>query len=338
VTRLLRVLLIEDSASDVGLIVRHLESAGYEVRFHCVQTGAALRAALADAEFDVIIADYHLPQFDAPAALAIVRESGLDIPFLIVSGAIGEERAVAMMKSGAQDYVMKDHMARLAPAVEREVREATGRQRTEAERHRLEEQLRQSQKMDSIGRVAAAVAHDFNNLLMVISGFAQMGLSEPGLPDHVHDALTQIGDAADRAVDLARRLLNFSRSKPADSQEIILNTLVQGFGKMLDPVLGTNIRLDVCLDPKAAAIYADPGQIEQILMNLVVNARDAMPDGGCLTIETAVVPASRRILLRVIDTGMGMPPEVMARIFEPFFTTKAEGRARAWAWRRCMAS
>jgi len=325
----LRLLLIEDSESDAGLIVRHLESAGYDVRMNRVQTADALRAALANPEYDVIIADHHLPQFDAPTALAIVREGGHDIPFLVVSGTIGEDRAVAMMKAGAHDYLMKNNLARLAPTVGREIRDALARKdlrRAEAERQRIEEQFRQAQKMDSIGRLAGAVAHDFNNLLTVITGYAQFGLSELTPEDHLHEAFVQIDNAARRAADLAHRLLDFSRPQTAASREVDLNDLVRNFEKMLTRVIGDAIKVDVSLDPRAGALHADPGQIEQILMNLAVNARDAMPEGGRLGIETAFIPATRQIQLSVSDTGIGMSPAVMAHIFEPFFTTKAEGK------------
>jgi len=327
--RPLRVLLIEDSESDAALIVRHLETGGYTVHAGRVSTAASLRAALADSDYDAIIVDYHLPQFDAPSALAIVRERALDVPFIVVSGTIGEERAVAMMKSGAHDYVMKSNLARLAPAVEREVREAAARRElrhAEEERRRLEEQFRRAQKMESIGRLAGAVAHDFNNILTVISGYAQMGLAEDAAPEHLRDAFTQIDDAATRATDLARRLLNFSRPQPAAPRDIVLNDLVRNFERMLARVLGETIRLEVALDPLAAAIHADPGQIEQVLMNLAVNARDAMPKGGRLRIETRSIEADRQVQLTVSDTGTGMSPEVMAHIFEPFFTTKPEGK------------
>jgi len=328
-SRLLRVLLIEDSPSDAGLIVRHLEQAGYEVQVKWVETAAALRAALASPAYDVIIADHHLPQFDAPAALAIVRESGHDIPFLVVSGVIGEERAVAMMKAGAQDYVMKSNLARLAPAVEREIREAAARQelrRAEAERQRLERQFRQAQKMESIGRLAGAVAHDFNNMLLVIIGYAQMGLDELSPQHPLHETFVQIHGAASRASDLAGRLLALSRPQPAAAREVVLNELVSNFEKMLSRVLGESIQLVISLDPHNGTLLIDPSQVEQILMNLAVNARDAMPRGGCLRIETMAIPASRQIQLSVSDTGTGMSPAVMARIFEPFFTTKEEGK------------
>ncbi len=325
----LRVLFIEDSESDTGLIVRHLENAGYDVHGSCVQTAPELRAALAAPAFDAIIADYRLPQFDAPTALALVHASGHDIPFVVVSGAIGEERAVAMMKAGAHDYVMKSNLSRLAPALEREIRDFLARwelRRTEEERQKLEEQFRRAQKMESIGRLAGAVAHDFNNMLTVIAGYAQLGLSELAPQDPLRDAFTQIDDAAKRASDLAGRLLAFSRPQPAAARDVVLNELVRNFEKMLGRVLGDRIQLEVSLDPRGGVLNADPGQIEQILMNLAVNARDAMPEGGRLAIETALIPAPNQIRLRVSDTGTGMSAEVMTHIFEPFFTTKEEGK------------
>jgi len=326
---LLRVLLIEDSESDAALIVRHLENAGLAVDAARVETAAALHAALAVPEFEVIIADYHLPQFDAPAALALVRGSGHDIPFLVVSGTMGEERAVAMMRAGAQDYLMKDNLARLAPAVLREIRDAADRRelrRSEAERKRLEDQFRQAQKMECIGRVAGTVAHDFNNLLTVITGYARLGLSILSAGDDCYDAFVEIDGAARRAADLAGRLLAFSRPRAVAPRNVVLNDLVRNFEKMLARVIGEKIRLELQLDGGAGQLQADPAQLEQILMNLAVNARDAMPQGGRLRIETTALPVVRQIRLSVSDTGIGMPPEVRARIFEPFFTTKAEGQ------------
>ena len=153
-----------------------------------------------------------------------------------------------------------------------------------------------------------------------------MGLSELTPQDHLHEVFAQIDDAARRAADLARRLLAFSRPQPAAPRDFVLNELVRNFEKMLARVLGETIQLDVSLDPCAGVIHADAGQIEQILMNLAVNARDAMPEGGRLGIETTSIPATRQIQLSVSDTGVGMSPAVMERIFEPFFTTKAEGK------------
>jgi len=326
----LRILLIEDCESDASLVIRHLEKAGYDVEATCIETAAAVRAELSNPAYDAVIADYRLPHFDAPAALAILRESGHDIPFLVVSGTIGEERAVAMMKAGAQDYVMKSNLMRLAPAVEREIRDAAARRQlraAEVERKRLEEQFRQAQKMESIGRLAGAVAHDFNNLLTVIKGYAELGLGElTSQDDALYEPLAQIRDAANRAEDLAGRLLAFSRPKGARARSIVVNDLVGNFRKLLAGVLGDSIRLEIALDPAAGAIHADPTQMEQVLLNLAVNARDAMPDGGRLIVETSTDLASRQVRLKVRDTGVGMTPEVMEHIFEPFFTTKPEGK------------
>jgi signal transduction histidine kinase len=327
--RPLRVLLIEDSESDAALVVRHLESGGYHVQADRVETAGALRTALDGATYDVIIADHHLPQFDAPAALAIVRENGQDIPFLVVSGTIGEELAVAIMKAGAHDYLMKSHLARLAPAVGREIRDASARRElrhAEAERQRMEQELRQSQKLESIGRMASAVAHDFNNLLTVISGYAEFGLSELTPEDDLYEAFAQIGDAAKRAADMTRRLLAFSRPQSVAPRDVVLNELVRNFEKMLARAVGEKVKLDISLDPQAKVIQTDPGQMEQVLMNLAVNARDAMPEGGRLKIETRSIAPTGQIQLSVSDTGGGMPPAVMAHIFEPFFTTKKEGK------------
>lgn len=229
-TQSLRLLLVEDSESDAALIVRQLEKAGYTVQADRVQDAPALHAALTGTDYDVVISDHQLPQLDAPAAVAIVREHDDDVPILVVSGTIGEERAVATMKAGAQDYLMKDNLVRLAPAVAREIREAADRRalrRTEVERKRLEEQFRQAQKMESIGRVTGAVAHDFNNLLTVISGYVQMGKNELTPEDSLYEILSEIGEAARRAADLAARLLAFSRPQPSALRDFVLNDSVK---------------------------------------------------------------------------------------------------------------
>ncbi len=452
----LRVLLVEDSIADANLIQRQLERAGYDVTADVVEDAEGFAARLGAQPYDIIIADYNLPQWTGMAALLALKESGKDIPFILVTGSLGDELAVECLKAGAADYVLKDRLARLPMAVlgalkekamraerrqaERERarlaaaieqsndsvvitnakgeieyvnpaftalsgysrKEALGRnpkflksgkhdqsfyqhlwntvlggeiwqgeitnrkrdgslytQRTTitpvrdgareianfiaicddvTERRKLEEQLRQAQKMEAIGQLAGGVAHDFNNLLMVIRGYTELMMDKLG-PDHILRRNAQhVMQASEQASTLVRQLLAFSRNQVLAPKVLDLNQVVGEVGRMLRRLIGENVRFNVIAGENLGRVKVDPGQIEQVLLNLAVNARDAMPEGGDLIIETSNTVLdgayARRdgsaetgayVLLAVSDNGAGMDEETMSRIFEPFFTTKEQG-------------
>jgi PAS domain S-box-containing protein len=454
----LRVLILEDVEADAELLLHELRRNDFEPDWQRVETEADFLVHLRPG-LDVILADHTLPQFDALRALQRLKERGLDVPFILVTGTLGDEKAVECIKQGAADYILKDRMARLGPAIEQameqrrlrlesvqaleELRrtdamlqaliqasplaivvidracqvlvwnataeklfgwksetvvgrmlpiippdqravfftdvaaEFEGEQRSGLEvlrlhqdgslvavtlwtsplrnaqgeivsslgmfadatrRRQLEQQFQQAQKMESIGRLAGGVAHDFNNLLTVISGFSEMMLGS--LPENTlaGRGIREIRKASERAALLTRQLLAFSRREIIAPVDLDPNALVRDMDKMLRRLIGEDIDLICVLDPALAPVRADPGQFEQILMNLTINARDAMPQGGQITVQSRNVPASEitslgrklpasdYVLFAVSDTGTGMSAEVRAHIFEPFFTTKEPGK------------
>jgi len=208
-----------------------------------------------------------------------------------------------------------------------------------SEQKMLESQLRQAQRMETIGRLAGGVAHDFNNLLTVIKGYSDLVLEKTQKESTIQSHMEHIDRATDQAASLTRQLLAFSRQQVLQPKVFNLNALVLNTKKMLQRLIGEDVEMITITQPDLGSVKADPGQIEQVILNLVVNARDAMPDGGKLTLETANAEldeafvhvhwgarAGRFVLLTVMDTGTGMSEEILAHIFEPFFTTKELGK------------
>lgn len=349
----LRLLLVEDSEDDARLTLHALKRSGLDVTFTRVQTRTDMKAALLSKSWDVIVSDYSMPAFSAPEAFATLAETGLDLPFLIVSGTVGEEAAVEAMRMGVNDYLLKGALHRLAPAIEREIRECAGRKarrqaeqaRYEAERslRETEGQLRQAQKMEAVGRLAGGVAHDFNNLLSVIMSYTSFALDGLQQNDALREDLETVKRAANRAAELTRQLLAFSRQQVLQPRVLDLVEVVRDIQPMLQRIVGEDVSLAAPSLPapssREAKVRADPGQIEQVIMNLVINARDAMPSGGQISMEvrdafidqeyasqhTNITPG-HHVMLAISDTGSGMDDETLGKIFEPFFTTKPKDK------------
>jgi two-component system cell cycle sensor histidine kinase/response regulator CckA len=331
----LRVLMIEDSEDDAALLVRELRRGSFDVFFERVDTTAALESALAKQGWDLVISDFSMPHFSGTDALHLLRSKGSELPFIFVSGTIGEETAVAALREGAQDYLMKTNLKRLVPAIQRALQDSEERRK----RKQMERQLQQLQKFEAIGKLAGGIAHDFNNVIGAILGWAELGCAEAQAGTVLHDRFQKILNQSQFAARLTSQLLAFARCQVLQPRNIDLNALVLEGASLLRRLIGEKIEVRVVAAPNLRVALADPTQIEQVLMNLCLNARDAMPDGGRLILETQnseidaeycrLHPYARPggyILLVVSDTGVGMDAETTTRVFEPFFTTKETGK------------
>jgi PAS domain S-box-containing protein len=448
----LKALLVEDSENDAELLLHALSKAGYKPTARRVDNAAEMESALAQDNWDLIISDYVLPQFSGLEALKILQRRGLDVPFIIVSGKIGEEVAVEALKAGAHDYLLKDRLTRLGSAVQRELREAAQRRkrreadqalRDSEERYRrlvesspeatcicaaghfvyvnaacvklfgaqspldligkpfldlvdpnyrdlvseylrqaaggsdgplmeqrvqrfdnstvlvemiarsisyhreqavqiicrditarkfMEEQMHHGERMDAISRMAGGVANDFNNLLAVITGYAGLIRSSLQPNDKLIQDVEQITRSADRAYALTQELMALSRKQSLRLAPMNLNALLSKNEGLLARVLGEKIELHVNLSPDLGLIHGDTAQMENMLMNLSVRARDSMPNGGRLVFQTRNLTQDDKkrlplnelragdfVCLLVADTGAGIPEEAQPHLFEPFY-------------------
>ena len=336
----LRFIHLESNPADADLISATLRDAGIACQPTRAQTREDFLAALRHNGCSLVLADTLVPGFDGTAALALTRAIHPDMPFLFVSSAQGEDFAIEMMQRGATDYIFKQRLGRLVPSIKRTLRdleERLERRRAEDALRMSEKQFRQAQKMEAVGRLAGGLAHDFNNLLTVILGHSQILLTEHAPSAPIRVKIEEMQSAGERAAALIRQLLAFSRKQALEPKVFPLNSAITSIETMLRRLIGEDVQLAIRLDPADGHVKGDPGQLEQVIMNLVVNGRDAMPNGGLLAIETSQVeltrtpmhhlqplPLGRYVKLTVTDTGGGMDANTLAHLFEPFFTTKEE--------------
>lgn len=326
--RQLKVLICEDNSVDAEICLHELRRAGFEPVFHRVETEDDLMDALKRETWHIVLSDFRMPKLRAMEALRHLRESEVEIPFIIVTGSIDEETAVSCLKEGADDYVLKDNTARLGPAVQSALQVFHESRR----RRELEHELRQSQKLEAVGRLAAGVAHDFNNLLTVIHGYSEDILKVAG-KEEVREAARQVLSASERATQLTSRLLGFGRKKPLELTVLDPSALIEEIRGFLSRSLQEGIEFKFKAE-STGRVMADAGLLEQVLLNLAINASDAMPSGGSFRISTAdlevgfdearelAVEPGRYVRILVEDSGEGIAAADLDKVFEPFYTTK----------------
>ncbi|HEY1719476.1 MAG TPA: response regulator [Verrucomicrobiae bacterium] len=327
-----RVLHLEDNENDRLLVEEMVRADGLDCEFTAVQTRVDLETALHQGGYDVIISDYSMPSFDGLSGLAIAHELSPKTPFIFFSGTIGEESAVRSLKNGAVDYVIKQRPHRLVPAMRQALRNAE----QHAQLQQLEEQLLRSQRLESLGVLISGIAHDLNNALTpVLIGIDMLRAS----PVEKENILKTMQSSAQRGADMVKQVLAFARGGDTKKSLIYANPLVKEMGKIVADTFPKNIECQVKVSGESWPVSGIPTQLYQVLMNLCVNGRDAMPEGGTLTLATENVCLDETLAVRhqdvkpgnyvcvsVKDTGTGISAEQMEKIFEPFFTTKEPGK------------
>jgi len=343
----LRVLMIEDSEDDAALLLRELRRGSYDVVSERVDLPDTLKSALDTKPWDLVISDFSMPHFSGTDALRLLRATGSEVPFIFVSGTMGEETAVAALQNGAQDFLVKTNLKRLVPAVQRALREAEERR----QRKLMEQQVHQLRKFEAIGKLAGGIAHDFNNVIGAILGWAEMGCEEATPGTSLHDRFQKIRDQSFWAARLTSQLLAFARRQVLQPRNINLNTLaVEGVG-LLRRVIGEQIEVRVLTAPDLRVTLADQTQIEQVLMNLCLNARDAMPkaDGSSSRLRTSRSMKNTAALtlthgwdatscLRCLTQALGWTLRRRNASSSPFSLLRKSGRALGLDWQRCTAS
>ena len=332
----LRIMLIDDDPNDRALVIRALKKDFPGVLVEEVIEAIGLKKALDDHNFDLVITDYHLYWTNGIKNLMAIKERYPDCPVIMFTGTGTEEVAVEAMKAGLDDYVLKapKHFGRLPATIRSLLAHAHQRELAiKAEKH-----VRQLQKMDSLGALAGGIAHDFNNIMTAIASYAELALMQIKEDSPAYSDIQGVITATTRAITLTKQLSSFSRKQEVKMKNVDCNAMISNMKQMLGRLVRKNIVIKEEFTSESTLVMAHPGELEQVLMNLAINSRDAMPDGGELTIRTEVVhlplpqpgPESGmapgpHIMILVSDTGNGMDRATMAHAFEPLFTTKKDG-------------
>ncbi len=332
----MKILLVDDNPGDVVLIREMIKEKGGATELQSAGSLSEAIQRLEDVEPDAILLGLNLPDSQGLPSFVRLKAAARGVPIVVLTGQANDDLAIRAVQEGAQDYLVKGQFD--GATLMREARFAVERRKAEQALRTAQQQLLHAQKMDAIGRLAGGIAHDFNNILTVIVGaatFARDGIpaGSPALGE-----LDEILKNCDRAAGLTRQLLAFGRQQALTQRLVGMGSLLANLEKMLRRIIGEDIALEVRLPPSSGKVLVDPGQFEQVVMNLVVNAREAMPSGGRLSIATEDVELDEGlgkgfarlrpgpyVRLAVRDTGIGMDEDVKAKIFEPFFTTKAKG-------------
>lgn len=347
----MRVLHLEDDENDQVLVQEMLRADGLACDTVVVNNEKDFAVALGKNQFDLIISDFSLPSGDAIKALAIARDRSPQTPFIFFSGTIGEEVAVETLKQGATDYVLKQRPKRLAAAVRNALRGVAERARVrevEAEMRQLEAQLLRAQRMESLGSLVGGIAHDLNNALVPIIIGVEL-LQREKISNDANGMLQAMESSARRSAEMVRQMLLFARGGESEKSEVQPAQLVKEMSRIISETFPKSIQCRAAVDRSSSPVLGVPTQLHQVLMNLCVNARDAMPQGGTLTlsVENAKVSAAdalrhgveagNYLSITVTDTGEGIPPEVIDKIFQPFFTTKGLGKGTGLGLSTCRS-
>ena len=317
-----RVLQIEDSAEDAELIAMQLVDAGLEAEFLRVESAGELVQAMQAFKPDLVLSDLSMPGFCGHEALRVVRRTSPMLPFLYVSGTMGEEAAVQALREGADDYILKDQPVRLPSAAARAIREA----RHLVEHERVEKELLRSQRLDCLAMLAAGLSHDLRNILqplLIVPDLLTLHSDDP----KVHKLGQVIAECGRRGHEMAESMLSFVRGSRAASERISVATLFQAVQMLLQGSLPRGVQLQLDEVAEDLVINANYTELQQTLINLSLNAVQAMPAGGTLRLSADTVPEGDGSAVRigVHDTGIGMDEATRARLFTPFFSTKQDG-------------